>query len=74
MQTHWHEKIFPGPNKKAANKGTKIQFSITPPHPTYFFISDPYEMQQDAIAGSQGRLNEKFIALRKKQNQSQTRT
>jgi hypothetical protein len=66
-------KYFLVQTKKQQTKGQKFNSPLHP-HIFIFFISDPYEMQQDAIAGSQGRLNEKFIALRKKQNLTQTRT
>jgi hypothetical protein len=36
MQTHWHGKIFPGPNKKAANKGHKNSILHYAPTSSYF--------------------------------------
>jgi hypothetical protein len=67
-------KYFLVQTKKQQTKATKIQFSITPPHLHIFYLGPKYGMQQDAIAVSQGRRNEKFIALRKKPNLTQTRT
>jgi hypothetical protein len=62
-----HEKNISWSKQKAANKGHKIQFSITPPH-LHFLHLGPTRCSRMLLldAGSQGRLDEKFIALRKK--------